>query len=344
MGSITSPNTEVPTADESKRGARGMVELGLSRLPPLASHLEEFFVEIPVTSSDGSTWKSPTKVIRPKLDFKVEKPRPLIIYFFGGGFQVGDPDQVTSPAREWAEEFNATVVLPSYRLMPEVRFPVPMTDAMSAVKTIASGWTPDFQRQHYFGADPKDGFVLGGISSGASAASVVAGLTSFSNDQQYELQVSLTGVFLCTGWFFRSETIPDEHKSIWTAMEDNANNFGFFKSADMDNIYHSLQVTDPKSTLLTPAAFFQDGKRPTAGVWPPTYFQACQHDPLRDDSIVFERMLAKIGTKTKIHVFPHDAHAGMSVLGGMLGAHQSTNPTIEENTMSAMAWLLKQRE
>lgn len=326
------------TPTERKQEAEDLIKKGVAALRPLASHLEEFYVNLPVEAPDGEIWQSPTKVIRPQLDEQPGRRRPLILYFYGGGFMVGNPDLVTSPAREWAEQFHATVILPSYRLMPESRFPVPMTDAISAINKIAAGWAPDAHRA-YFGANPQDGFVIGGISAGATVAGVAAGLALFGDGSYPKPDILPSGIFLCTPWFFRSENIPAKYRTQWTAMKDNEMVNGF-TTANMDAIFDSLQVHDVKSPLLTPAAFFQNGARPTSP-WPRTYLQACQYDPLRDDAVIFEKMLAGLGTQTRLRIFPDDVHAGISVLPFI---HKSKNPTIEEDTMDGMAWLLQVRQ
>src|SRR5690242_398105 len=98
------------------------MKAGVEALGPLSEFLEEFWIDIP--THDG--WKSHSFVIRPKSAVSDGKKHPLIVHWFGGGFGLGSPGQMTRPAREFAETFGAVVVLPNYRLYPDHRWPTPM--------------------------------------------------------------------------------------------------------------------------------------------------------------------------------------------------------------------------
>ena len=312
---------------EIKVLASNYLHATLSQQPPLPSHLEQFYIDITV----DSTYTSHTKVIRPKSTSP--SPRPLIIYFFGGGFLIGEPDQVTSPAREWAERYNATVLLPDYRLTPDFTWPTPMKDAFTVVGKIASGYSGTYEP--FFGASPADGFVIGGLSAGATVAGVVVGLAM--NDEKYRLDTPLTGVFLNTPWFFNEKNLPSRFKDKYQSMYEETE-FQTIKKADIDGIFESLKVTDWRSPWISPANFWLEGQ---AKKWPKTYFQACQFDLFRDDALIFEQMLREIGTDVRVRMFPEDGHAGMS---SMPAVHKSKDPTIEEDTVDNMGWLLASKD
>ena len=217
---------------------------------------------------------------------------------------------------------------------PSALRPVPMTDAASITRTIATGWAPA-GHEAFLGARPADGFVLGGISAGATLAAVTTGLAIHGKDNAFKLSQPPTGVFLCAPWLFTEGTLPKEYKSEWTAML--VNDGEGLTPGDVKAIQTSLHISELHSPLLTPAAYFRYGKVPNVP-WPRSYIQACQYDPLRDDAIIFTQMLEKIGTDVKLRVFPDDGHAGMTAV---LIPHKSTNPTIAEDTIDGMAWLLR---
>lgn len=96
---------------------------------------------------------------RIKIHKPVDTTGPLIVLVFGGGFIVGNDEQLTPLGRATAKAFRATTITISYRLAPEHKFPTPAHDVEDSLLWIASNASE-------LGADPTKGFVLGGISAG----------------------------------------------------------------------------------------------------------------------------------------------------------------------------------
>lgn len=71
---------------------------------------------------------------------------------------------------------------------------------------------------------------------------------------------------------------------------------------------------------------------------PPAYFQICRLDPLRDEGLIYQRVLREeAGVKTKIDVYKGLGHyfwTNFPVLG--------MSRTFVENTVKGMRWLLEQ--
>jgi acetyl esterase/lipase len=105
---------------------------------------------------------------RQKLD--VYRPaggegHPVIVFFYGGGFSSGD----RGPYADLAEPFvkkGFVVVIPDYRLYPQVTYPEFVRDGAAAVR-----WTRDHVKDR--GGDPARIAVIG-HSAGAYIASMVA--------------------------------------------------------------------------------------------------------------------------------------------------------------------------
>jgi acetyl esterase/lipase len=92
-------------------------------------------------------------------------PLPAIVFFYGGGWSSGERGRYAFAARALAAR-GFVVVVPDYRLVPEVRFPDFLRDGAAAV-----GWTKrDVAR---FGGDPECLIVVG-HSAGAYNAAMLA--------------------------------------------------------------------------------------------------------------------------------------------------------------------------
>ena len=85
-------------------------------------------------------------------------PKPVLVFFYGGGWHSGDKDHYGFAARAYAAK-GFLVVLPDYRLVPDVRFPVFLEDSAAAI-----AWT--FRNAARFGGDPNR-IVTAGHSAGA---------------------------------------------------------------------------------------------------------------------------------------------------------------------------------
>lgn len=98
-------------------------------------------------------------------DAASETPRPVIVFFYGGGWVKGDRDAYAFAGRALASR-GFVVVIPDYRKVPQVRFPAFVEDGAEAVR-----WTRDNIAR--FGGDP-DRIALAGHSAGAHTAVTLA--------------------------------------------------------------------------------------------------------------------------------------------------------------------------
>ena len=92
-------------------------------------------------------------------------PKPVVVFFYGGAWETGDKGSYLFVAEALTSR-GYVVVVPNYRVYPEVVFPAYMDDAAQAVK-----WT--FDNIDRYGGDPARVFVMG-HSAGAQLAALVA--------------------------------------------------------------------------------------------------------------------------------------------------------------------------
>lgn len=335
---LTSPPDPMASdIDTRRRRFHDFEQLAYSRSPPLPDTLEEFWTQIPLADS----WQSRTLVVRPKpvtVDSFAQYPRittsrtpkrPIIIHFHGGSFTTGSPLQLSHPARLFAWYFNATVICPSYRLVPEHPWPAAMKDGMELVQAISS--RPDL----LYGANPSHGFILAGVSAGAVIAAVVAGLL-YNDSETYPLVRPLTGAYLSVPILFTESMVPPEYKDAWTSRQDNSQS----EYPNVNAMTREMGCADSDfgSPWFSPINFFtREGS--SSAKYPPTYLQATGLDPVRDDAVIFEKMLAACDIPTKMHIFPDDGHDALSCFN-LVFEPRSKNPNFSEETMDGIAWLL----
>jgi acetyl esterase/lipase len=73
---------------------------------------------------------------------------------------------------------------------------------------------------------------------------------------------------------------------------------------------------------------------------PPSYFQICGSDPLRDEALIFERILREDeGIKTKVDVYPGLRHGYWSVNPEMKASRQFVDDWVK-----GVEWLLGQQK
>ncbi len=94
------------------------------------------------------------------------RPAPLVVYFHGGGFVIGDLETHDEPCRLLCLHAHTHVLSVDYRLAPEYPFPAALDDSIAAVE-----WA--LANAASLGADPLR-VCVGGDSAGANLATVVA--------------------------------------------------------------------------------------------------------------------------------------------------------------------------
>jgi len=115
--------------------------------------------EVPMGRADGSALLA--RLYRP-LASGFDEPLPLLVYFHGGGWCVGDVESYDVLCRELANGSGCAVLSVDYRLAPEHPFPAALDDAVFAAE-----WAADHADS--LGVDPAR-IALGGDSAGGNLA------------------------------------------------------------------------------------------------------------------------------------------------------------------------------
>lgn len=274
-----------------------------------------------ITLRDGH--KSELKIHRPSN--ASAKGAPLIVLVFGGGFMLGNNDQLTPYARGLVRLYNAVVVNVTYRLAPEHAFPTAPNDCWDSLQWLAANASSE-----PISADPAAGFILGGVSAGGNITAALSQMNLDLTPQGKGLAHPLTGIWACVPLLVPDESfLPDEEKHLWFSREQNAG--GPIIDADAMAAITKALKPDPKSEWYSPL----NAKKPFVGM-PRSYVQVNGLDPLRDDGLIYERMLRQAGVETRLTVWP-----------GLPHAHFAFMPTLNVSkkavvdTLSGFGWLLR---
>jgi acetyl esterase len=114
-------------------------------------------------------------------------PRPLLVFFHGGGWMLGSVDSYDTVCRRLAIKGNCAVLSVDYRLAPETTFPGAVNDSYAATLWAAKNATK-------LRIDP-GAIAVGGDSAGGNLAAVLAQMSYDSGEFHVALQVL---IYPCT--------------------------------------------------------------------------------------------------------------------------------------------------
>ncbi len=124
---------------------------------PEVSAVDETFI--------GPTGPVPIRIYRPRT---APASAPVLVYYHGGGWVIGDLDTHDGICRTITEKIRCITLAVDYRLAPENPFPAAVDDALAAFR-----WAAANARR--LGGDPER-VGVGGDSAGANLAAVVSQL------------------------------------------------------------------------------------------------------------------------------------------------------------------------
>lgn len=193
--------------------------------------------------------------------------RPLLVFFHGGGWVVGDLDTHDQPCRLLSRYADVHVLSVDYRLAPEHPYPAGVEDAVAAF-----AWAVAHCAE--FGADPSR-VAVGGDSAGGNFAAVVCQVTRDSGTTMPAAQLLL--------YPGTDASVDRPSKSLFAE--------GFFLTrVQMDWYWDAYSAggsrTDPKLSPLCADSL--------AGL-PPTLLTTAAFDPLRDEGEAYADALRAAG-------------------------------------------------
>jgi acetyl esterase len=202
-------------------------------------------------------------------------PLPVVVFFHGGGFAIGDLETHDAFSRKHAIGGTAIVVSVEYRLAPEHPYPAAVQDAWAATQWVA-------EHAEELGADPAR-LAVAGDSSGGNLAAVVSQLARDAGGPQIVFQLLW---YPATTW---DPSLPSFTENAEAPILNR-------KAIDMLSRWYAAEA-DPADMppTLAPAR-----AQNLAGL-PPAYIAVAGHDPLRDDGARYAELLASAGVPVELH-------------------------------------------
>lgn len=222
---------------------------------------------------DGPGGPLPIRIYRP-ADAGSD-PLPVVLFFHGGGWVVGDLDTYDGTARRHAAVVGALVVAVDYRLAPEHPYPAAVDDVWAATLWVAA-------HAAEFGGDP-DRLAVAGDSAGGNLAAVVALLARDHGGPALRRQLLW---YPATTW---DVSLPSFTENAHAPVLDtpSVKEFSRWYAGHVD-------------LATAPATLIPARAESLAGV-APAYVAVAGHDPLRDDGIRYGELLTAAGVPVEVH-------------------------------------------
>ncbi len=254
--------------------AEGGVEEARRRLRELPRRQMHEDMRVQDALIDGPAGSIPVRVYWPEADAG-PGPHPVVMYFHGGGFALGDLDTHDVPCRQHAAGARAVVVSVDYRLAPEHPYPAAVEDVWAA-----TCWVAEHAGQ--FGADGSR-LAVAGDSAGGTLAAVVAqrarDRVRAGAGPDWTVAYQLLW-YPSTMW---DTSLPSFTENANAPVLDHAAIAAF-------TVWYAGHL-DPAE----PPADLAPGRASDLTGLAPAYVAVAGHDPLRDDGARYAELLAAAG-------------------------------------------------
>lgn len=249
--------------------------------PPELAEVQELAIPAP----HGAI---PARLYRPQR--LPDGPAPVLVFFHGGGWVIGNLDTHDIVCRKLAQEGELIVISVDYRLAPEHKFPAAVDDAMGAAQWVADNAAA-------LGVDAAR-LSVGGDSAGGNLAAVVALAARDGKGPAIAGQVL---IYPATDF---SMSHPS-HSEPETSVLLTHSVIRWFRD------HYLGSAADVHDWRASPA------RAETLAGLPPAYVLTAGADPLRDEGNDYALRLREAGVAVTYRHFPGQFH-GFFTMGKLL--------------------------
>ncbi len=270
-------------ADLSVAEARAMIaDLTALGAGPAVASVEQL-------SAPGPAGPTPIRLYRPAGASPAGRPPPLLVWFHGGGWVIGDLDSADPTARELCAGAGVVVASVDYPLAPEHPFPAAPEACLAATRWLV-------EQAHDLAVDPAR-VAVGGDSAGGNLATVVSILARDRGGPPLAFQLL---VYPGT----------DLLMSFPSVRENGEGYLLTHQSMEWFAGHYLTGGGDPKDPLVSP--MYTDD---LTGL-PPALVITAEYDPLRDEGEAYAKRLEEAGVPVTTSRYDGQIHAffGMTAL------------------------------
>ena len=237
----------------------------------------------------------PLRLYHPLAAAQRPSAAPVLVYYHGGGWVIGDLDTHDTLCRELANASGCAVVAVDYRMAPEHRFPTAVDDSIAATR-----WVRDHAAE--LGVDASR-LAVGGDSAGGNLATVVAITLRDAGDLAVRFQLLIYPA-------------TDQRRG-WPSHKTNGQ--GYLLTTETMDYFHDHYIPDKAMDLDWRASPLL---HPDLSRLPPALVLTAGYDPLRDEALQYSHKLTQAGNRATHINFERQIH-GFITMGKVIAEAQT---------------------
>lgn len=230
----------------------------------------------------GRNGRIPIRVYQPNNHTDL----PVILFYHGGGWVLGDLDSHDIMCRRLAHENQCIVVAVDYRLAPEHKYPAAVEDAYDALLWVS-------QHAHTISGNGRLLSVMGD-SAGGNLAAVVCLMARDMDGPPINAQILI----------YPSTDATLQHTSLQAATDTPILNLPIMRYFVQ---HYGRSPADAQEPYFSPLL------APSLHQLPPALVITAEHDPLRDEGRAYAERLLAAGNQTRHIDMPGMIHAFMKL-------------------------------
>lgn len=229
-------------------------------------------------------------------DFEVSRSTSVMLFFHGGGWSTETVDSYERVCARIAESTQSIVVAVEYRLAPEYRFPIGLTDCYAVAKEL-------FDEEFIIRINPENVTLIGDSAGGNLAAAVsqmARDKSDFHPKRQILIYPSLYGDYT--------------DKSPYKSVVENGSDYILTRGRLLDYI---KMYAGKEEDLFNP--YFAPLKASDFSNLPDTLIITAEFDPLRDEGEDYGRILKESGNHAEVYRISDAVHGFLAL--GAISSH-----------------------
>lgn len=225
-----------------------------------------------------------------RTDHSTKKSLPIIIDYHGGAFFIPYQPYMNNINYAQANDLEAIVFAVDYRVAPENKFPIPVTDCYNTFKWVLAN-------AHKFGGDTSK-IILSGTSAGGNLAAVVSLL---AREEGLDKKIKIISLFC--------PAVDNPINSSYPSFKENGKGYGITKNM---TLWATENYSNNLSKDTSDFRMFPIKVNNFSGL-PPTLVFTAEFDVFRDEGAAYANKLKAAGVPVHLRCFPGQLHVMMAL-------------------------------